>query len=148
MPWRLLRKLPGFPKNRRGTVLLLVGLAWVSYGFGVLTDPYPEARFGHVITFLTPFLDSPYTALVWLLCGLVGIAAGFSLLPETTGFSSVVVPPVVWAVLYLWSWVTWLLSGDMGSGRGWVSATAWLALALMVSVTAGWPDSPVDEVGG
>lgn len=140
MPWRWLKKFPGVKSSRRRTVCLLMGLAWVAYGFGVLSDPYPEARFGKVITFLTAFLDSPTTGLVWVIAGIVGIAAGLSLLTESMAFSALVIPPAVWGMLYTWSWVTWCVFRDHGNGRGWVSATAWFALALMLSVTADWPD--------
>lgn len=141
MPWSWLKSLPGVKASRRHMVLALVGLGWISYGFGVLTDPYPEARFGHVINFLSAFIDSSYTGWVWLIGGVLAVLAGFSLIRESAGFRALVVPPVMWAGLYLWSWVTWLLS-DEGNGRGWVTATAWLALTLMVSVTASWPDVP------
>lgn len=137
---RFLMRLPGIKSSRRRLVLLLTGLAWVAYGIGVLTDPFPEARFGRVITFLSPLLDSPHTGWLWLLCGVAGIFAALSLMPQPAAFRLLVIPPVVWATLYLWSWVTWVLIRVDGGGRGWVSATAWCALALMISVTAGWSD--------
>lgn len=137
---RLLMQLPRVKLTRRRMVLMLVGLAWLSYGFGVLTDPFPEARFGHVISFLTAFLDSHYTGAVWLAGGAAAILAALAVLPEALGFQALVVPPVMWGGLYLWSWVTSLIAVNEGSGRGWVSATAWLAIALMISVIAGWPD--------
>lgn len=148
MPWRLLKKIPGVKASRRRMVLVLIGLTWIAYGFGVLSDPYPEARFGHVINFLSPFLDGPYTGVMWLLSGAVAICAGVTLVKEPVGFRALVIPPVLWAGLFSWSWVTYLLS-DVGNGRGWVAASAWLALTLLVSVTAGWPDVPdaVDEGG-
>lgn len=140
MPWRLLKRLPGVKSSRRKLVCLLLGLTWLGYGFGVLTDPYPEARFGHVITFLSAFLDSPATGLVWMLCAAIAIATGLSLLPETVGFRFLVIPPTMWCALYFWSWVTWCFVQDEGNSRGWVAAAAWGALCLLTAVIAGWPD--------
>jgi hypothetical protein len=128
--------------GRRGTVLLALGAIFVLYGVSVLTAP--TSPFGGFAPF--GLAVSPWGWL-WIGCGALALTAA----PrrghprwEAAGYNGLLLPPALWSLLHLGSWLAHL-AGDPGNPRGWVAATVWGALIVIVLVVAGWPEPPRKE---
>jgi len=113
----------------RGAALLLAGIGWTTYGIGIITDPrYVVQRGVSVLTRLWP-LD--WWGAVWIVCGLLALAAAV-LRPgrDAWGFGAVVLPPLVWAGAYIVAWLT---------GRypaAWTSTPAWCVPSGLLIIVA------------
>lgn len=144
MPYRLVP--PPLLKRigRRGSVLLLLGLAWVMMGVArVVTDARPGAEPSELPHENLPY---PVLGLLWLTTGL--IAFGVGLRDSRThgtrdhaGFLAVTAAPMLYAGSYLVSFVTYGLSlGAHGYSLGLVGVSLYGAVVLLIGVIAGWEE--------
>ena len=137
--------------GRRGLVLIFVGMIWILYGIAYLK--YPLARFtvddnvpGIANAVLT-FFSSSWIGYIWLLCGLAAVAFGLarsriSLISwDHYGFNAILIPPIIWTFLFLWSWVASLTSnGNIGAPLAVFGFVTWLLATGFILIIAGWPD--------
>lgn len=131
--------------GRRRTLLGLLGLIWLLYGWAIATSPGPNWQFGRLPSEVDDFLQNHWSGLLWAACGLVAICA--AVLPrkrDSYGFTALLGPPLLWSVLYSWSWFISLITSWHGNPRAWVSALIWFFAVSVVFITAGWPD-PTDD---
>lgn len=140
-----LRDIPRRSNGRRRMILGLIGLIWLAYGWGQLTSPAVSTKlFGHLPSLLDVILSDHRSALLWVICGLVGIAA--AVLPrrhmaDAYGFNALLIPPLAWTVLSGCSWLIFVITrGEFGSPRSWVSAVIWSLAVTVLLITSGWPD--------
>lgn len=81
----------------------------------------------------------------WMITGAVAVAYAIRPWRNGRGFMALVIMPGVWIGSYLWSWVSWLATGQ-GEARGLLVALVWLLVTRAVILVAGRadPPSPVD----
>ena len=130
--------------SRRQLFLGLTGWVWVIVGWSILTAPPRTDRFGRQIAPFDTVLNSKWSGVLWIVCGAIGIAYALMARWRHTarGFSVLVIPPLLWCLLYGWSWVTWsATSGLYGEPRAWYGAAVWGALALQTMLIAGVSES-------
>ncbi len=129
--------------RRRRTLLILIGLIWVLQGWTHLHSQanWQFGRFGPGP--LDDLITNHWSGLLWVVCGLTGIAAGLlpSRVRDTFGFNALLIPPMLWVCLSGWSWVIFVASrGEYGSPRMWVQAVMWSLAVVVLLITSGWPD--------
>lgn len=132
--WRHLRVRVG----HRGAVLLFFGLLDLVFSLS-LWKPTPEAGRTQAIRFIADIAPLWLWATMWGVAGIVLLIGAF-LRHDRWAFTIAVALKVLWGSVYLFGWLFAHLV------RGWLSATIWLALALMLYVIADWPEPmEVDE---
>lgn len=129
--------------GRRGLMLLLLGLAYTSIGFGFVL--VPQERFSAPGPGgLLQVLDSPWFGFLWVAGGLVACASGFARARtghDAVGFNGLVVPAFVWAAFYAWSFLANVVSGgELGRPNTWIASVVYAALTAIVLFLARWPD--------
>lgn len=111
---RLLKKL-----GRRGTALVLLGLAQVAFGLGYALQPGPNPL---GLGLLTRFADIRCWSAVWIACGIVTFGCAWLRIGrDWLGFFAAIVPPLVWGFAFLWGAV----SGEYPRG---FAIAAWYAV--------------------
>lgn len=143
--WWHLKDLPIKHNGRRRMLIGVIGLIWVMYSGGQLSGPAASTRlFGHLPSLIDEALADHRSALLWTLCGLIGIAAALlpeKRLPDSYGFRALLLPPLIWTVLSACSWLIFVITrGEFGNPRSWVSALTWSAAVVVLLITSGWPD--------
>jgi hypothetical protein len=135
-----------FRRSRRNLILCLLGVVWTCYGIALATSPRPGGGFGRLALPFAGLISSNWSALLWLACGAGAIVAAFTDDRARLGFQALLMPPLAWAALAGWSWVTWLVtSGEFGAGRAWVTSVVWVAIVSLIAVCAGWTDAPFGD---
>ena len=130
--------------KRRRTLLTLVGLIWLLQGWqhGHSMVQWQFGRLGPDP--VSDVLSSHWSGLLWVICGLVGVAFGVfprRKMSDALGFNALLIPPLLWTFLSCWSWVIFVATrGESGSPRMWVQAVTWLCAIAVLLITAGWPD--------
>jgi hypothetical protein len=129
--------------GRRGLMLLLLGLAYTSIGFGFVL--IPQERFSAPgAGGLLQVLDSPWFGFLWIAGGVVACASGFVRARtghDAIGFNGLVVPAFVWSAFYTWSFLANVTTGgELGRPSAWIAAVVYAALTAIVLFLARWPD--------
>lgn len=140
-----LRDIPRRSNGRRRLLLGIIGLIWLAYGWGQMSSPTAAAKlFGHLPSLIDEVLADHRSALLWVVCGLVGVAVAVlpqKRIPDSWGFDALLLPPLIWTVLSGCSWLIFVITrGEFGSPRGFVSAVIWSAAVAVLLITSGWPD--------
>lgn len=129
--------------GRRGLLLLMFGLLWMSFGFGVLTVEQLRFTSEPARAPLLSVLDHQQIGWVWIATGVVSLIAGLTRTrhgrSDILGFNALIVPAAVWFLGYVWSYLAWLMDGS-GRASAWVAAIVWLIVVVFVLLVAGWPD--------
>lgn len=109
--------------------LLASGLAWISYGFTISTNPRYSTTRG--ITVLLDLMPLWAWGLVWIICGALCLI--FAPRPagrDLPGFVGAFVPAALWAVAYG-------LGGFAGNGYStWTAVAPWLSHAFLILIVA------------
>lgn len=104
--------------GRRGTALVLLGLAKVCFGLGYAIDPGPVSL---GLRLLERHGGTQYWSLVWIICGAITFGCAWLRIGrDWLGFFTALIPPFVWGGVNLWSAV----SGDFPRG---FAIAAWYA---------------------
>lgn len=104
--------------GRRGTALVLLGLAKIAFGLGYALEPGPNPV---GLAFLTRWADIRCWSAVWIVCGTVTFGCAWLRVGrDWLGFVSALIPPFVWGSAFLWS----AMSGDYPRG---FAVAAWYA---------------------
>lgn len=119
--------------GRRGSCLLLVGVAWTLYGVGLITAG-PTFAQERGLTAITHIASLDWWAWLWIVGGCLGIGLSMTR-RDAAGYVGVVLPPLTWGVSYALAW--WPL-GDYE--RGWNSAVVWGAIAGALFIVSGIPE--------
>lgn len=136
--------------GRRGRLLHLQGWAWAAYGIGVATRPVPD-RFtapGTVASILdVSWAESALWSTLWIGFGssaaMCAVAAIRWPRVQTVGWGLAIVPPLAWAVLYVYSLLIHLISGGVyGRGDSWPLALYWILATLIIRHLADWDEPP------
>jgi len=120
----------------------LIGLVWLMFGWALLKGNSPS-HFGRLGPGLIEWaLSAHWAGLAWVVCGLLALVTGaWRRMPDAYGFNALLIPPMLWTVLYGWSWGIWVFTrGEYGSARSWVQAVIWSCAVVVVMITSGWPD--------
>lgn len=131
--------------SRRDAVLAVIGAIWISQGAVMVTTPNIGSRYGSWAALLAAVLSSPWSAAFWFSTGLVGLAFAAvgrarHRMSLNVAFGILVVPPITWASLYLYSAITALTSG-MPDDQFWAPCARWAFFAVLVVTCAGMPDA-------
>ena len=146
--WRSVKVRVHARFGRRASVLALIGIIWFTYGFTIFTSPTPGNQFGRLAGPLNVALTHVWSGVPWVVCGAVAVSVAVlrRRKADALGFNALLVPPLLWMVLYLWSWFMWLVThGCFGSGRSWVWAVVWSSAVVVIGITSGWPDPVTPE---
>lgn len=112
---RRLRKQLG----RRGTALVLLGLAKICFGLGYALQPGPNPV---GLALLTRWADIRCWSSVWIICGAITFGCAWLRVGrDWAGFLAAIVPPFVWGAAFLWAGVT----GEYPRG---LAIAAWYAI--------------------
>lgn len=135
-PTRWLARLLG----RRGASLVVLGLAFVFVGLGVMLNHEPPDYDRFLIH---TFMPTPLRAALWLIPGLLALlaAAKRGTGADTFGFAALVVPVIVRTVSYVWSSVMYL-AGESDWPYAWSNALVWVGCLALILIIAGWPEVP------
>lgn len=137
--------------GRRGLILVLTGLIWILYGIDFFSHYNHRFSMNDVDPLsVYRIVDNPLTGLLWILCGAIAMTVGIlrnkvNLIPhDSLGFNAILFPAILWAFLYFWSWIYFLVSGGAyGSPTATVGFLVWTLVTVFVLIIAGWPD-PTD----
>ncbi|MET9479893.1 hypothetical protein [Streptomyces sp. NPDC006638] len=126
---------------RRRAFLITIGLGWVGYGTGIVSDPrYGTARgLGHIVRHVT--LDT--LGWGWVACGLLAVLAGaVAGCPriEALGFVALATPAALWGAAFTITWA------GGGFPSAWSSACAWVAFALGILWVSGMDETPAEHL--
>lgn len=152
--WRGVTTHPPAWLGRRGAILLCLGYVWVIVGIGVPTEPtHPDSS---IIAY--ELIPVPVRIGMWITAGLLGIAGATIDRPrwEKWGYMALIFMAAERMLSFFLSWVVWLVvettdllgvTGDLdyGFGRGFIAASFWLAVTVMLYTASGW-DEPSREV--
>lgn len=130
--------------GRRGVVLATIGAVWTVVAYAVATArPTAESRGSG--RFELPFFDAPWWSLLWAIGGVGAIAVAILRArghDDVLGWLAAVIPPILWCVFYLWSWLWWVATeGTDGTARGWSGAVVYALVAGLIRTVAGWEDA-------
>lgn len=105
--------------GRRGTALVLLGLAKICFGLGYALQPGPNPV---GLGLLTRWADIRCWSSVWIICGAVTFGCAWLRVGrDWVGFLAAMVPPFVWGAAFLWGGVT----GEYPRG---LAIAAWYAI--------------------
>lgn len=111
----------------RGMALLVSGVAWISYGASIASQP----RYG-TVRGISVLLDlAPMTAWGWGWVGFGIIAIVYSAVPtgkDLIGLGAAMAPPMLWALAYALGGATGAYSQAWGSVAPWASHAALLLI--------------------
>jgi hypothetical protein len=139
--------------GRRGAILVITGLIWLCYGFAVFAHPRSQ-RFSTPTQpepiYVFDLLQNHWMGVVWFLCGIVAIVCGLLRSRRTIhprdgiGFNAILVPSILWTLLYLWSQIIyWFTGGVYGNPGALFGFLVWALVTAFILIIAGWPD-PTD----
>lgn len=140
--------------GRRGVILLLTGVAWISVGIGIVAVPADRFTPAGPPDGPLQFMDSGHRwiGLVWILCGAVAIGAALVRRriagEDAYGFAALAVPASLFSIAYFWSFGLYLFEafgGGPAHGRAnsIVGCVVFASAIVFILVTAAWPD-PID----
>jgi hypothetical protein len=105
--------------GRRGTALILLGLAKICFGLGYALDPGPSSA---GLGLISKHGGTQNWSAIWLLCGVITFGCAWLRIGrDWLGFYTALIPPLVWGSVYLWSAV----SGEYPRG---FAIAAWYAI--------------------
>jgi hypothetical protein len=130
---------------RRAPFLVVMGLGWLGYGRGIMTDPRYGTSRG--LASITRYVPMGTLAWLWVGCGLLAVLAGLLYrhvgeLGQAAGFTALVVPATTWACAFTTAWT----AGGYPSASG--SAAAWTAFAIGILLVSGMVDPPLRRERG
>src|SRR6476469_2190993 len=125
------------------------------YGWQLTQGPFlagSNTRLWHDMGPFGDLLSTSWWWVLWVGAGVTGMAAAArgchdrhqkraSINRDAVGFNAVLIPPLLWVLLHLWSWVIAALNIDEGNPRGFSSAIVWGSTVAAVMIVAGWADS-------
>lgn len=145
--WRVIRVADTWlvrELGRRGFLLILFGLLWIAFGVGVIVTPQPRFSGPGPEVPILHLLDMPISGALWIVAGILGVTAGLTRRRtrghDAAGFNVLLAPVMLFLLGYLWSFATWVLTGESGKETAWVSAVVWLIVCAFILLVAGWPD--------
>lgn len=116
--------------GRRGAVLILLGLTWITLGLGIIYEPAAYVReLFHLRTY------PPARVLLWIGTGAVAILCALHRRTRDYGFPLLYLMPTFRLVSYAVGWAA-------GYSRGWVGMAYYAALVGLIVIVAGWPEPP------
>lgn len=132
--------------GRRGSVLFLMGLAWILLGLSVLLSgvqlDFDETGLWHLA--LPPFVR----AALWFLTGALAVAFSFRRMArwDGLGYGALIFMPLERTASYGWGWFVSLpiWPDGLGYSPGWTGALVWIVVAVLIYTCAGWRE-PSDE---
>lgn len=120
--------------GRRGSALLFFAFLDFVYGGSLLTLPQ-EAKLSPTYEFIGKLAPIPLWGSAWTAVGIICLVSAF-IRRDSIAFTSAICIKILWAIVFL--------SGDIAGDiyRGWVAASVWFAMSLLVIVISGWPETP------
>ena len=138
------RLLPRHPREvgKRGQVLILLGIIWISLGAGLVIAGEPP-HYAQIKLFTWVPLDLRIVG--WVGSGSIALACAWRpriFHDDQIGYLALYVMPAWRCVAYLYGWLdSWLpLGGGAGYPRGWISAAVWGAITGLIIILSDWPD--------
>jgi uncharacterized membrane-anchored protein len=141
--------------NKRGQILLIFGLLWVSIGFSVLDQPIAAGQ----EDLLFSAIPVPVRAGAWMLTGIIAIAHAMRPLTihsDDPAFFALYIMPAERVLIFALGYIDYhtpsldvgpfSLFSSAGYSRGLYSALVWLIVAAAVMVCARWPDPPSGDL--
>ena len=124
-----------------GLGLCLIAGFWALIAIGQLTGTQTPEPGRHL---LHQHIPTVAAATLWLTTAMGALASAIDRNgPRRDGLAlaAAVIPPVIWAVSYLWSWIVSLIPGPpTGSPRGWFAASLYACAIGLVWLVAAIPD--------
>lgn len=132
--------------GRRGAILALLGSTWVIQGAGVAIGSWSPIPPPVIYDGLPIWAQSG----MWLVAGVVALAAARSRHPrdDSFGFKAAILPVAAMVAMWVVSIVWMLLAGwPVTSMLGAVMAAwIWSAVAMLILTVAGWVETPVNVI--
>jgi len=111
--------------GRRGTALVILGLAKICFGLGYALQPEPRPA---GLGLLTRVADIRCWSWVWIVCGAITFACAWLRVGrDWLGFFAALVPPFVWGFAFLWGAAT----GEYPRG---LAVAAWYAIGHVILI--------------
>lgn len=125
--------------GRRGIILILLGIVWISQGVSIIILPTPSP-------YLLLDLWDPFRAIGWVVTGGVAIAfartkQGF----DAFGFLALYVMGAYRILAYLYNFALWTVGNPEGNSRGIIGVFSWLTIIILIMVIAGWREEEKEE---
>jgi hypothetical protein len=140
---KLIRRL-----GRRGSLLLLFGLAWILVGLTGLA--FPQDRFsspGIGPDQWLQVLDGREFNLFWIVSGAIAFTVGILHdrriinRHEAMGWNAILTMPLIWMMCFIWSFAAWInTDGEAGRANGLYGFFVWAVISLVIMIIAGWPE--------
>jgi len=127
--------------GRRGAVLLILGVIWFFIGISTITDPY--AGGSHTLGLFHQALPSWLRGTLWIGTALLAMSSAWRVAGrrDDWGYMGLILMPIVWAMSYLWAWLSYLFVGK-GDPAGWLGFVVWGTVTILVYTISGWPETP------
>ena len=128
--------------GRREAILILLGFMWVMYGIGVYISPVLHVDENTAV--IQDAIPSPIYSAMWVLFGFASFFSG--LLQRSgsrLGYGALVAMPLFKTISCVLLWGASLLPERWGipqDQRGWVSASIWGGVVLLIFIVAGWKE--------
>lgn len=103
------------------------------YSWSLLTLP-PEAKAAATYQYVGGTVPLAAWAALWATVGLICLASAF-VRRDYAGFTAAIALKIIWGIVYL--------AGDIAGEifRGWVAASIWWAMSLLILLISGWPET-------
>jgi hypothetical protein len=139
--------------GRRGAILCVTGMMWTCYGVALYCHPNSD-RFTSPSQpepiYVFDLLQNHWMGFLWSFCGLVAIGCGLLRSRRTVhprdgiGFNAILIPSILWSLLFLWSEIIYIFTGGVYGNSGAVFGfLVWALVTAFILIIAGWPD-PTD----
>lgn len=135
--------------GRRGLILVVAGMSWVGSGFSIVSNPGIErfSRLGSQANDYLRIMDGTWVGYLWMVCGLFALVVGllrhnpWIMHREVLGFNAILTPPALWFVTYIWSFITYFVTGGtQGRLSSAVALFVWGLVCVFIMIIAGWPE--------
>ena len=125
----------------KGKILALLGIMSWCWAVALLGDPVHEDA-----AVLHEAWPIRIRMLIWVVCGTGAILCAARPRWYAIGYSLLIVPIVIRAIGFAWSWIAWVIPGQPGGNPVAIAeSAAWALVAAGAYHIMNWPDTKGDE---
>lgn len=135
---RVARRMFSRVNDHRGRFLVLFALIYMCFGYSYIVEASTPAR-RETFGWMPHAIPMTVLCVPWFIAAAIAVASAITYKQPHTdrfGFMALVLVPVVWALMFLFSYFAGY------APTGWISTIIYGAFTAIVILTSSWPNPP------